>query len=108
MIRAAATHSLRAQRRGGWAEPLAPALWGRAGTDLPPHGDLALQQRRASSSAASTSADPAPRAPAKGAKDPAVDPALGFIKGGYDVGMFPPHRIRNFCVVAHVVNWAGG
>ena len=26
----------------------------------------------------------------------------GFIKGGYDVGMFPAERIRNFCIIAHV------
>ncbi|KAJ9525439.1 hypothetical protein QJQ45_003160 [Haematococcus lacustris] len=26
----------------------------------------------------------------------------GFVKGGFTVDMFPPERIRNFCIIAHV------
>ncbi len=28
--------------------------------------------------------------------------ALGFVSGGYDIASFPPSRIRNFCIIAHV------
>lgn len=29
-------------------------------------------------------------------------PGLGFVSGGYDVSQFPPERIRNFSIIAHV------
>jgi hypothetical protein len=41
-------------------------------------------------------------AAAAAAADPAVDPARGFVRGGYAVTQFPPERIRNFSIIAHV------
>lgn len=41
-----------------------------------------------------------PAAPAS--VDPAVDPTRGFVRGGYSVSHFPPARIRNFSIIAHV------
>ena len=40
--------------------------------------------------------------PAASAPDPTVDPAKGFVRGGYSVAHFPPDRIRNFSIIAHV------
>lgn len=34
--------------------------------------------------------------------DPKVDPAKGFVRGGYSVASFSPDRIRNFSIIAHV------
>lgn len=31
-----------------------------------------------------------------------VVPEQGFVRGGYDLRMFPPSRVRNFCIIAHV------
>lgn len=31
-----------------------------------------------------------------------VDPSKGFVRGGYSVAMFPPERVRNFSIIAHV------
>ncbi|KAL4425285.1 hypothetical protein ABPG75_009301 [Micractinium tetrahymenae] len=36
------------------------------------------------------------------AVDPAFDPSRGFVRGGYTVAHFPPARIRNFSIIAHV------
>ena len=60
-----------------------------------------LRQCWASSQAAP---DPAAAAAAWPATDldPAVDPPRGFVRGGYTVAHFPPDRIRNFSIIAHV------
>ena len=31
-----------------------------------------------------------------------LDPGKGFVRGGYDVSSFPPERIRNFSIIAHI------
>jgi hypothetical protein len=31
-----------------------------------------------------------------------VDPEQGFVRGGYDVSQFPPERVRNFSIIAHI------
>ena len=36
------------------------------------------------------------------AGDPGVDPSRGFARGGFSVAHFPPDRIRNFSIIAHV------
>lgn len=31
-----------------------------------------------------------------------ADARKGFVRGGFTVDMFPPERIRNLCIIAHV------
>ncbi|GAB4818255.1 hypothetical protein N2152v2_005301 [Parachlorella kessleri] len=52
----------------------------------------ALQQQ-----AAFTTSSCQPQADSSG-----VDPDKGFVRGGYTVQHFPPERIRNFSIIAHV------
>lgn len=60
-----------------------------------------LHQCWASSQAAPDPAAAAAARPAA-ALDPAVDPARGFVRGGYTVAHFPPDRVCNFSIIAHV------
>ncbi len=39
---------------------------------------------------------------AAAAAAPDADPSKGFLRGGYSVQQFPPERIRNFSIIAHV------
>lgn len=36
------------------------------------------------------------------AAGPDPDPTLGFVRGRFDVSMFPQERVRNFSIIAHV------
>lgn len=36
------------------------------------------------------------------AAGPDPDPALGFVRGRFNVAMFPQERVRNFSIIAHV------
>ena len=47
-------------------------------------------------------APPPPPPPPPGASAAVVDPTRGFVRGGYTVAYFPPERIRNFSIIAHV------
>ena len=40
--------------------------------------------------------------PPPGASAAVVDPTRGFVRGGFTVAHFPPERIRNFSIIAHV------
>ncbi|KAG1665472.1 hypothetical protein FOA52_007604 [Chlamydomonas sp. UWO 241] len=57
----------------------------------------------AAAAATATSDTPAADADADAADAAdALDASRGFAKGGFDVSQFPPERVRNFCIIAHV------
>ncbi len=62
---------------------------------------LMLLARRRSSTEASSSL-PAPTQPSPSTDIDAARASRGFVRGGFSVDSFPPERIRNFCIIAHV------